>query len=258
VTDQSNSETWARGLSDKRLSTGLRNLAPHLHEDYRAGEPLAILNEAARRIEASADNPASVNLHDDAAELARLEAEFEEAGGRGVELAERIDTLRSRLGPDDEASVDLPEAEAGGWDGPFASPAALADWFDTANNASVKSPDRSIRGQAIAYAREHELRLPMEPELLDTAPLLAAVEQHRQHVLADRVHVVIDEDGRTVTAPDGPAPSFRGDGPQHVTELAAAIAAQADAIASGRLNGPVHAAVLRLAGNIDTLKVWTS
>jgi hypothetical protein len=31
----------------------------------------------------------------DSAELARLEAAFEESGGRGVELAERIDALRA-------------------------------------------------------------------------------------------------------------------------------------------------------------------
>lgn len=33
----------------------------------------------------------------DVAALAKLEAEFEAAGGRGVDLAERIDTLRARI-----------------------------------------------------------------------------------------------------------------------------------------------------------------
>jgi hypothetical protein len=39
--------------------------------------------------------------------------------------------------------------------------------------------DLSIRGRAISYARAHELRLPMDPELMDTDPLLDAVEAHR-------------------------------------------------------------------------------
>lgn len=36
------------------------------------------------------------------AELAELEAEFERAGGRGVELADRIDELRAELGVDND------------------------------------------------------------------------------------------------------------------------------------------------------------
>lgn len=44
-------------------------------------------------------------------ELARLEAAFEEAGGRGVELADRIDELRAKRDGGDSMSVaDLLEA----------------------------------------------------------------------------------------------------------------------------------------------------
>jgi len=45
----------------------------------------------------------TVEVHQDERrkELARLEAAFEEAGGRGVELAERIDELRAQLGEED-------------------------------------------------------------------------------------------------------------------------------------------------------------
>ena len=43
-----------------------------------------------------------------------------------------------------------------------------------------------------------------------------------------------------------------------VRELAATIATQADAIAEGRVIGPVHAAVARLTHNVDTLRAWTT
>lgn len=39
------------------------------------------------------------------------------------------------------------------------------------------------REELIAYAKQHGLKLRMEPELEDTAPLLAAVEAHQQNVL---------------------------------------------------------------------------
>lgn len=41
--------------------------------------------------------------------------------------------------------------------------------------------DRSIRGQAIAYAKKHKVKLRMEPELEDTDRLLAAVEAHQKN-----------------------------------------------------------------------------
>lgn len=72
------------------------------------------------------------------------------------------------VGRDDRS---LPDAEA--WaDEMFAKHAEPAA-------TDVQRPDMSIRGQAITYAREHGLRLRPEAELMDTAPLLAAVEAHR-------------------------------------------------------------------------------
>ncbi|HEY0640268.1 MAG TPA: hypothetical protein VGD67_21775 [Pseudonocardiaceae bacterium] len=44
---------------------------------------------------------------------------------------------------------------------------------------------------------------------------------------------------------------------EQVTELARAIAAQAQAIADGTVVGPRYAAVRRLAANVDTLQCWT-
>lgn len=46
------------------------------------------------------------------------------------------------------------------------------------------SEDWSIRGRAIAYAKQHNLKLRMDPELEDTAPLLAAVEAHEWNAIA--------------------------------------------------------------------------
>lgn len=43
---------------------------------------------------------------DKRAELERLEAAFEEAGGRGIDLAERIDELREELGDNDELELE--------------------------------------------------------------------------------------------------------------------------------------------------------
>ena len=40
-------------------------------------------------------------------------------------------------------------------------------------------------------------------------------------------------------------------------ELAAAIAAQAQALAEGTVIGPEHAAVARLVANVETLAIWT-
>jgi hypothetical protein len=40
-------------------------------------------------------------------------------------------------------------------------------------------------------------------------------------------------------------------------ELAATIATQAQAITDGKVTGPIHAAVKRLQGNLDTLAAWT-
>jgi hypothetical protein len=42
----------------------------------------------------------------------------------------------------------------------------------------------------------------------------------------------------------------------HVTDLASAIAAQAQAIADGTVIGPVYAAVQRLLANANTLAAW--
>lgn len=44
--------------------------------------------------------------------------------------------------------------------------------------------------------------------------------------------------------------------PEQVTELASAIATQAEAIAEGRVNGPLTAAVHRVRDNADTLLMW--
>jgi len=41
-------------------------------------------------------------------------------------------------------------------------------------------------------------------------------------------------------------------------ELAATIAAQAQAIADGTVTGPLRGAVARLAANADTLRAWTA
>jgi hypothetical protein len=49
---------------------------------------------------------------DQEAELARLEAEFEAAGGRGVDLAEAIDALRLNLHPEDYPELVAAAAEA--------------------------------------------------------------------------------------------------------------------------------------------------
>lgn len=47
--------------------------------------------------------------------------------------------------------------------------------------------------------------------------------------------------------------------PEHITELAGVIAEQAQAIADGRIRPELfHAAVLRIAENVDTLKAWTA
>jgi hypothetical protein len=42
----------------------------------------------------------------------------------------------------------------------------------------------------------------------------------------------------------------------HIAQLAATIAAQADAIEQDTVIGPLPAAVTRLADNVDTLKAW--
>ena len=44
---------------------------------------------------------------------------------------------------------------------------------------------------------------------------------------------------------------------QEYRDQAWAIAAQARAIAEGRTIGPIHAAVARLAANVETLRAWT-
>ncbi|QAY06660.1 hypothetical protein SEA_COOKIES_136 [Mycobacterium phage Cookies] len=41
-----------------------------------------------------------------------------------------------------------------------------------------------------------------------------------------------------------------------IAELAAVVAAQAEAIAEGKVVGPRYAAVKRLQGNVETLTAW--
>lgn len=45
--------------------------------------------------------------------------------------------------------------------------------------------------------------------------------------------------------------------PEQIAELARTIETQANAIAEGRVVGPVRAAVSRLVDNVDTLAAWT-
>lgn len=43
---------------------------------------------------------------------------------------------------------------------------------------------------------------------------------------------------------------------EHARDLAATIATQAEAIATGKVTGPMYGAVARLAANVDTLRAW--
>jgi hypothetical protein len=150
-----NDETWARGLTNKKLANALRKMPGALTDALAALPPRLplLLEEAAARIESAADNPASVKP-------AGRESWPE------LPLPITNDDLRNHLSShhdtdaegehDDLAAVHAEyhdNAEMGGWntpnahthqtdwDGPFASPAALADWFEVANATSRKLSD---------------------------------------------------------------------------------------------------------------------
>lgn len=48
-------DAWARGLDDKALATGVRSLTTKLPARHRTDEILALVREAARRIERKED-----------------------------------------------------------------------------------------------------------------------------------------------------------------------------------------------------------
>lgn len=45
---------------------------------------------------------------------------------------------------------------------------------------------------------------------------------------------------------------------EQIRELAGTVALQAQAIADGKIEGPLHGAVRLLGYNVDTLKTWTA